>query len=139
MKIIDVLSRVYLQPDLLDPTIEFYEALFGVTCHLRFLYPAVRLELAQIGRVLLIAGDQEDLAPFRATNSTFLVDNLEAFQAHLVQHLDVQILSQPKEVPTGRNMRVRHPDGLVVEYVEHTRTANAKSTLFWQGECIHPG
>ena len=52
-------------------------------------------------------------------NVTFLVDSLQAFKLHLEQS-GVEILSQPKDVPTGRNMRVRHPDGLVVEYVEHT-------------------
>jgi hypothetical protein len=30
------------------------------------------------------------------------------------------IIEQPKLVPTGMNMRVRHPDGMIVEYVEHT-------------------
>lgn len=133
MKIIEVLSRVYLQPDRLETTIGFYEALFGVRCQLRFVYHAKRLEVAQIGRVLLIAGDQEDLAPFRATNSTFMVDNLDEFQTHFVKNPDVQILSQPQAVPTGRNMRVRHPDGLVVEYVEHIHTTDAKPVQFGRG------
>jgi hypothetical protein len=30
-----------------------------------------------------------------------------------------KITEPPKRVPTGSNMRVRHPDGTVVEYVEH--------------------
>ena len=29
------------------------------------------------------------------------------------------IIEQPKLVPTGMNMRGRHPDGMIVEYVEH--------------------
>lgn len=126
MRVLDVLTRVYLRPDALAPTIAFYESLFGETCRLRFSYAAVHLELAQVGRLLLIAGAAADLEPFRATCSTFLVNGLDAFRVHLEQR-GVQILCLPKDVPTGRNMRVKHPDGLVVEYVEHTQTATARA------------
>jgi len=71
-----VLTRVYLRPDALGPTIAFYEGLFGEACRLRFPYPAVHLELAEVGRVLLIAGSAMDLEPFTATSSTFLVGSL---------------------------------------------------------------
>lgn len=27
---------------------------------------------------------------------------------------------EPSQVPTGKNMTVKHPDGLVAEYVEHS-------------------
>ena len=33
--------------------------------------------------------------------------------------LGAAIVEPPKPVPTGSNMRVRHPDGTLVEYVEH--------------------
>jgi hypothetical protein len=46
------------------------------------------------------------------------VDNLEEVKKILV-FSRVKILQDIKKVPTGINMRVRHPDGLVVEYVEH--------------------
>lgn len=127
MKLLAVLTRVYLRPESLDPTIEFYEGLFGETCRLRFSYSAVRLELAQVGSILLIVGSEEDLEPFRTTHLTFLVDNLSAFRLHLEQY-GAKVLSQPKDVPTGRNMCVRHSDGLVVEYVEHTQEATGKVT-----------
>lgn len=83
-----------------------------------FSYAAVDLELAQVGDILLIAGSEGALEFFQATNSTFVVDSLDAFQQYLEQ-AGAQIISQPKSVPTGRNMRAVHPDGLVVEYVEH--------------------
>jgi len=66
-------------------------------------------------------GLSEDLEPFRATHSTFLVDGLDAFRLHLVQ-FGAQIFFPSKGVPVGRNMRVRHPDGLVAEYVEYMQT-----------------
>lgn len=118
MKVLDALTRVYLPPDCLDSTIAFYEALFGETCRLRFSYPAVHLELAQVGHVLLVVGSEVDLEPFKGTRSTCLVDDLDAFRVHL-EESGGQILPEPKAVPTGRNMRAEHPDGLVVEYVEH--------------------
>lgn len=70
MQILNVLTRVYLQPDALIPMIAFYEGLFGEKCRLRFIYPAMRLELAQVGSMLLIAGAMEDLEPFKATQVT---------------------------------------------------------------------
>ena len=33
--------------------------------------------------------------------------------------LGADIVEPPKRVPTGSNMRVGHPDGTLVEYVEH--------------------
>ena len=124
MKVLNVSARVYLNPNSLDSTISFYAGLFGEKCRLRFSYPAARLEIASVGHVLLIAGATEDLELFRATHATFLVDSLEEFRLYLKQGR-AKILSEPKEVPTGRNMTVRHPDGLVVEYVEHRQTAEA--------------
>ncbi len=121
MKVLNVSSRVYLQPDALDSAIAFYENLFNQTCRLRFSYSAAGLEIASIGHILLVAGSVENLEPFRKAHATFLVDNLDEFIFFLKQS-GAQILSEPKEVPTGRNMHVRHPDGLVVEYVEHSQS-----------------
>lgn len=128
MKILAILTRVYLSPEVLAPAIAFYEELFGKSCQLRFSYPAVGLELAQVSSILLIAGTEAALEPYRTTHSTFLVDSLDEFQQHLEQG-DTLIISQPKSVPTGRNMRVMHPDGLVVEYVEHAPSAQENADI----------
>jgi hypothetical protein len=32
------------------------------------------------------------------------------------------ILEEPKPVPTGINMRIRHPEGLIVKYDEHKQS-----------------
>ena len=81
-------------------------------------YASAGLELAAVGDVLIIAGNETSLAPFKTTVMTMIVDDITAFHAHFVTH-GVEIIAPIQEVPTGRNMRVRHPDGLVVEYVEH--------------------
>ncbi|MPN53990.1 hypothetical protein SDC9_201659 [bioreactor metagenome] len=86
---------------------------------MRFQVPQVGLELAQIGDILLIAGSEEALKPFRITQATFLVDSLDEFRAFLEER-GAEIIRRPAKVPTGWNMTVKHPDGSVIEYVEHS-------------------
>ena len=118
MKILDVLIRVFIDPEELDTTIAFYEKIFCSKCKMRFQYPAVGLELAQIKSVLLIAGTKSAREPFQMTQATFVVDCVIDFKDTLIANNAI-ILEQPKNVPTGKNMRVQHPDGIIVEYVEH--------------------
>ncbi len=56
MKVLRVLTRIYLAPSGLDKAVAFYEKLFCVKCDLRFKYVEAGLELASIESVLLIAG-----------------------------------------------------------------------------------
>ncbi|KKG17930.1 glyoxalase [Methanosarcina sp. 2.H.T.1A.6] len=119
MKILKTLSRLYI-PDL-NPALEFYEELLGTPATMRFKIPQIGLELAQVGDILLIAGSDEALKPFRSTQATFLVDSLDDSRAYL-EEKGAEIIRGPVKVPTGRNMTVRHPDGAVVEYVEHSKS-----------------
>jgi len=118
MKVFQTLSRLYIND--LNPTLEFYEEILGTPATMRFEIPQIGLELAQIGDILLIAGPDEALKPFRSTQATFLVDSLDEFRAYL-EEKGAEILRGPDKVPTGRNMTVKHPDGSVVEYVEHLK------------------
>lgn len=120
MKILKVLVRIFLDQDKLNTTIAFYEELFCSKCKMRFQYPEVGLELAQIESVLLIAGTKNARQPFQKTQSTFLVDCLNDFRDKLISDNAI-IIEQPKSVPTGKNMRVQHPDGTIIEYVEHSK------------------
>lgn len=117
MKILQTLSRLYISD--LNLALEFYEDLLGTPAAMRFEIPQIGLELAQIGNVLLIAGSDEVLKPFRSTQATFLVDSLDEFRAYLTGK-GAEITRGPDKVPTGRNMTVRNPDGSVIEYVEHS-------------------
>ena len=120
MKILKTLSRLYIND--LNSALEFYEELLGTPAAMRFEIPQIGLELAQIGDILLIAGSEEALKPFRSTQATFLVDSLDEFKAYL-EEKGAEIIRGPDKVPTGRNMTVRHPDGAVIEYVEHSKMA----------------
>jgi len=116
MKILKTLIRVYI--DDLGPSLSFYESLMCTKFNSRFSYPEMKLELATVGDVLLIAGSEEALKPFQHTNGTFLVDSVEEFKEFLEQR-GGKTISGIKDVPTGRNMTMQHPDGAIFEYVEH--------------------
>ncbi|MEH3041773.1 MAG: VOC family protein [Sphingomonas paucimobilis] len=118
MQILNILVRRYLPLNEFDTAVGFYERLIGQARRLSFDYPEYDLKLAQVASILFIAGTDDSLAPFRATDATFLVEGLDAFAAHLPTTGSI-IVEAAKPVPTGRNMLVRHPDGMLVEYVEH--------------------
>ena len=116
MKIIKKLVRIYVND--LDTAITFYSKLSNKTVDMRFKMPLNNLELASIDDLLLIGGKEEDLKPFKQTKVTFLVDSIEEFRDFLEVNGST-IIREPSQVPTGKNMTVKHPDGLVAEYVEH--------------------
>ncbi len=118
MRVLNILVRRYLALDEIDAAVAFYEELIGQKRRLEFDYPEYDLKLSQVASILFIAGTDKSLAPFRATEATFLVKDLDAFAAHLPKTGSI-IVEAAKPVPTGRNMLVRHPDGMLVEYVEH--------------------
>jgi predicted enzyme related to lactoylglutathione lyase len=128
MKILQTISRIYLQPQQLTSSTALYESLLGVKAHLHFKYEQIGLELTQIGSLLLIAGSDEALQPFRATVATFLVDSLEEYHQFLLTH-GATIVSGPKHVPTGMNMTAIHPDGTHIEYVQHDHEKISQSNL----------
>jgi predicted enzyme related to lactoylglutathione lyase len=118
MKILNILVRRCLPLENLEDGIAYYEALTDQKARLRFDYPEYSLKLAQVASILFIAGTQESLAPFVATHATFLVDDIHAYAEYL-PNIGATVIEPPKQVPTGWNMLVQHPDGMLVEYVEH--------------------
>ena len=69
--------------------------------------------------VLVIAGEPDKRRPFEATRLTIKVTKLEDY-AGVLQSAGAELLDPIQKTPVGRKMRYRHPDGLVVEYVEHS-------------------
>lgn len=118
MKVLKTFTRIYVSD--LDTVLPFCEGLYGVKTELRFTYPEMNLELASVGDLLFIAGSPEALKPFEGTKATFVVDSLDEFLTHL-NKIGVKVIREPKQVPTGKNMTVQHPDGTIIEYVEHTQ------------------
>lgn len=115
LKILQVLNRFYVKD--IERAISIYENLLGTETCLRFEYKENGLELAQIGTILIIAGSEKALKPYRDTKATFIVNSVDRFKSFLLENGSV-IIRDIKLVPTGRNMTVRHPDGIIIEYVE---------------------
>ncbi len=115
MKVLKTFTRLYVKN--IDSALVFYEQLLNTKPSLRFTYPAVHLELAGIGDFLLLAGSEEALASFRETKATCIVDSILEFRTHLLNQ-GSEIIRDIREVPTGKNMTIKHPDGTIIEYVE---------------------
>lgn len=75
----------------------------------------------------MVAGPEETLAPFRATQATLVVDDLDECQA-LLAAMGARIVRGPQQVPTGRNLTAVLADGLQLEYVEWTQSQWAHET-----------
>ena len=118
MTINQVLTRIYVND--LDNAVDFYEKLFHKKCVFRFSYKEVDLELAQVDNVLILCGSEESLKPFRDTKATFLVDSVMEFRDFLLEH-GAAIVRDVRKVPTGVNMTIKHPDGAIIEYIEHDK------------------
>lgn len=118
MIIKQVLTRVYT--DDIESTIEFYEKLFNKKCGSRISYQEAGLELAQVESILILCGSEKALEPFRDTKATFLVDSITEYRDYLLGR-GAAIVRDLKSVPTGFNLTVKHPDGTVIEYVEHNK------------------
>ncbi len=121
MKIIKSLTRIFISQSELDETIKFYENIFNEKCSMKFDYVEINLKLAMVGSILLLAGTEKDLEIFKKTKITFLVDSVKEYYYHFLSE-KITILENPVDVPRkGIKMRVQHPDGIIVEYVEHTK------------------
>ena len=118
MKVLNILSRLYVDPDDMESSIAFYEELLGEECSLRFSYELAGITLATVGNVFLIAGPDMRLEKFRRVQATLMVDSLDEFRELLAKR-GAEILDDAKPLPMGNNMLVRHPDGNIVEYIEH--------------------
>lgn len=118
MTVLKILSRVYVSD--LDLSLPFYESLVGEKAGLRFPLPP-GLEFARVGDLLIIAGNEDALRHVRATTASFVVDALEPYYYRLIAEGAV-VIRGPQDVPTGKNMTVRHVDGSIVEYVELRRS-----------------
>ncbi|MEU6669629.1 hypothetical protein [Streptomyces sp. NPDC046727] len=118
--VLATLARVYVED--LDVALPTFVELTGERPRLRFTYDG--LDLASVGGYLLLAGTEEALAPYRGTHATTIVESLDEVLRITEQHGGT-ILDGPNEVPTGRNLTVRHPGGATIEYVQFHATARA--------------
>jgi predicted enzyme related to lactoylglutathione lyase len=126
MRIIEVLTRVFVMPEVFRSTVAHYRTLTGGRCTLHFQFPSRNLELAAVSSprasFLILGGSTEDLQPHRETRLTIVVDDIETV-AEAITSAGATLVQVPTPVPVGFQARATHPGGLLIEYVQHTAAA----------------
>ncbi|MFD9906780.1 VOC family protein [Streptomyces sp. NPDC059063] len=117
--------RVYTGPGTLEDVTAFYERLLGTERDLWFTYPEKQLRLSAVGSFLIVEGTVAALAPFRTTDGTLLVDSADTYLARLEAE-GAEIVYPLQRVPTGSGFTAQHPDGTLIEYVEHRPSPDGK-------------
>ncbi|MEU1053900.1 VOC family protein [Streptomyces sp. NPDC005876] len=100
--------------DDLDKAIPFYEGIAGGRA-LRFERGGV--QVAAIGCFLLMSGPEAELELLRKVAATIAVTDVEE-AARVLAGLGADVIAGPVPTPVGRNLIVRHPDGVVYEYAD---------------------
>ncbi|MFE9611798.1 hypothetical protein [Streptomyces sp. NPDC006012] len=114
MRIFRTYARVYATD--LDAVLAALSTVTDEPITSRFTMPN-GLELAAVGQVLVVAGDEQTLEPYTETAATLIVDDLDECQVRL-HRTGAQIVRGPQNVPTGRNLTAKLPGGVQLEYVE---------------------
>lgn len=71
----------------------------------RFAIPARGLQVVVTDDAVIVAGDETALAAITATQTTWLVDDLDGALADLASYTTA-VVAPPADVPTGRNATV---------------------------------
>lgn len=127
MKILHVLTCRRLPLDEIAAAVDFYEKLFGEPRRLE-VTPVKDLRIVQIGSVLLMGAGSELLPNLPPVEAAYLVEGLADF-ARALPDAGCEVVQPPTPIATGRNMLVKHPDGALVEYVEHSAKNPADNLL----------
>lgn len=128
--ILETYTRIFVDKEDLDKTAAFYLQNLDGKETLRFNLGKPDLTLVQVSSakmlILVIAGSAAARAPFEMTRITIRVDDLKSQQQKLLE-LGARQMEEVSVTPVGWKTRFEHPDGMVVEYVEHSRRGQAES------------
>lgn len=89
---------------------------------------ATGLQLALVGDILVLAGPDDIIAPFRSTDVTIIVDDLDDAIA-AARSAAAEIVRGSAEQEVGRNVTVAFPGGPIIEYVEWNQATRARAGL----------
>lgn len=117
MIIYKVFTRSYVRHEQLEAAIAFYEELTGEKCGLRYEHEREGIRAAVVQGTHIVAGAEAGLYDHPEIRATYLVDRVTDFIDMLLR-LGSEIVEEPVRAPQGHSMIVRHPDGLMVEYVD---------------------
>jgi predicted enzyme related to lactoylglutathione lyase len=112
---------VFCQPGHLIGTVRFYEQLTRERLDMDMDIPE-GLHVVAVGSFLILERDAEQHGLASQTTVTVLNADLDEAVARQVA-AGAEIVQERWEAPVGAGTRLRHPDGLIVEYLEHRRPA----------------
>lgn len=116
-----VFARVFCDVGTLVPTVRFYESLAASGLDMDMDIPEAGLHVVAVGPFLILELDRERLD--RAAQAT--QTHVTALVAHLDETVERRITAGARiaqerwDSPPGPGVRLQHPDGLLVEYLEH--------------------
>ncbi len=116
-----VLARVFPEHGRFEEAVRFYERLTGVALDMDLDVREAGLHIAAVGPFLILDLDPAVLdraEQARQTPVTMIFADLDAAVAAAVTG-GAELVAAPFAAPTGRGARIRHADGLLVEYLEH--------------------
>lgn len=121
--ILETYTRIFVDRENLDRTVAFYCQNLDGKETLRFEIEKLDLSLVTVASdklsILVIAGTIEARAPFESTRLTVRVDDLELQQEKLLG-TGARQMEDISSTPVGWKTRFEHPDGMIVEYVQHS-------------------
>jgi hypothetical protein len=121
-----VFARVFCDRGALLATVRFYEKLTSTSLDMDLDIPECGLHVVAVGPFLILEMDKSQLdraEQAAQTHITVLNASLDETVAHQVA-AGAQIAQARWEAPPGPGVRLRHPDGQLVEYLEHRPSAN---------------
>jgi predicted enzyme related to lactoylglutathione lyase len=116
-----VFARVFCEMGTLAATVRFYEALTSARLDMDMDIPESGLHVVAVGPFLILEMDTQKLdraGQAAQTHVTVLNADLDTSVAREVA-AGAQIVQERWEAPPGPGVRLRHPDGLLAEYLEH--------------------
>jgi len=115
MEILKTYSRIY--PDKLEESIALYTKLTNQKIAQRFTIPETGVEIAYIGDFILVYGQGDLMKQFRKVHASCIVQEIEEIKLYLLENHST-IITDIQNIPTGKKMIARHPDGIFIEYLE---------------------
>jgi hypothetical protein len=116
-----IFTRVFCDPGTLLETVHFYETLTQKVLDMDMDIPEAGLHVVAVGPFLILEIDKTKLD----RSSQALETRTTVLNAHLDEAVDRQVTAGAQIVqtrwdsPPGPGVRLRHPDGLLAEYLEH--------------------
>lgn len=123
-----IFTRVFCQPGQLIETVHFYEQLTQERLDMDMDIPEAGLHVVAVGSFLILELDAEPHGLASKTTVTVLNADLDQAVARQVA-AGAEIVQARWEAPVGAGTRLRHPDGLIVEYLEHRPTNDDAAKL----------